>query len=121
MAQTSSDFVEQPRVVHPASCRTVFRAHGLINLLAQNAHVTRSGDPDPDVGTADFEHGHDNIITDGDAVARAASQDEHSQLAEKIEQRRLQHSRRRLQRRLEGVLEAGKIGVDLQDIRILDL
>jgi hypothetical protein len=86
----SNSISKPPIGIKPIGSGLVFFPHGLIDLLPQNPDFPWRGNAQPDLVAAHTDHGHYNIVADGETLAGSATQYQHEiLLLGKIEEARL--------------------------------
>ena len=102
-------------------CGLVFFPYRLVNFIAEHPHFARRIDAKTYLIAVDAHHGNNDVVTEGDAfTGTAAEYQQGLRLAEKIEQTRPEHLRRRFQGRIKGALESGKIGIGGEHVGVFD-
>lgn len=86
-----SNSISEPRIgIKLVVSGLVFFPNGLIDLLPQHPDFSRRGDAEPDLVAAHTDHGHYDIVADGETLAGSATQYQHGiLLLEKVEEARL--------------------------------
>jgi hypothetical protein len=72
-SQLSNSFSERPIGIRRVGSTLAFFPHGLIDLLPQHPDFPRRGNAQPDLVAAHTNHGHYNIVADGETLAGSAT------------------------------------------------